>query len=238
MSGKKNKNKIKTKIKTKTKKKSKRSFQIPKGMRDILPEEQPYWNRISQVIKNSARAYSFERIDTPILEETDLFIKGTGSSTDIVEKEMFSLRTKGGDRLTLRPEFTPAIMRAYLEDGLSSLPQPVKLYSFGPIFRYERPQKGRYRQAHQANFEIIGEKDPILDAQLIQLIFSISKDLGLKNLITQINSLGCSRCRPNYRKNLINFYRNYKKDLCQNCQRRLQQNPLRLLDCKEANVFD
>jgi histidyl-tRNA synthetase len=216
-----------------SKSKTKKTFQAPKGMRDILPEEQPYWEKAKQAIKNLARTYGFQRLDTPILEEADLFIKGTGIYTDIVEKEMYTLRTKGGARLSLRPEFTPAIMRAYLENGLSSLPHPVKLYSLGPIFRYERPQKGRYRQSHQANFEIIGEKDPVLDAQLIQLFFSISKELGLKSLITQINSIGCSRCRPNYRKILVSFYRKRKKELCPNCQRRLQQNPLRLLDCKE-----
>ena len=217
----------------KTKLRSKKAFQAPRGMRDILPEEQIYWEKIEQVIKNLAQAYGFERIETPILEETDLFVKGTGPYTDIVEKEMFSLRTKGGDRLSLRPEFTPGIMRAYLESGLSSQPHPIKLYSLGPIFRYERPQKGRYRQSYQANFEIIGEKDPILDAQLIQLFFAISKELTLKNLITQINSIGCVQCRPAYRKRLVAFYRRRKEELCSNCQRRLSLNPLRLLDCKE-----
>ncbi|MBL7053497.1 MAG: histidine--tRNA ligase [Candidatus Portnoybacteria bacterium] len=213
-------------------KKKKSKFQIPKGMRDILPKEQIYWEKVRSVIGSVAGSYGFKRIDTPILEEKDLFIKSTGAYTDIVEKEMFNLTTKGRDKLSLRPEFTPGVMRAYLEGGLSSLPQPVKLYSIGPIFRYERPQKGRYRQSYQANFEVIGEQDPVLDAQLIQLFFSISKKLGLKKLITQINSIGCSKCRPNYRKKLINFYRNKKKDLCSNCQRRFQYNPLRLLDCK------
>ncbi len=213
--------------------KSKTKFQTPRGMRDILPEDQIYWEKVKQVIKNLARAYGFERLDTPVLEAADLFIKGTGLYTDIVEKEMYNLRTKGGDRLSLRPEFTPAVMRAYLENGLSSLPQPVKLYTIGPIFRYERPQKGRYRQSEQANFEIIGQQDPVLDAQLIQLFFSISKELSLKNLTVQINSIGCSNCRPNYRKKLVSFYRSRKKQLCSNCQKRSSQNPLRLLDCKE-----
>lgn len=216
---------------------SKKTFQVPKGMRDILPEEQPYWEKIKQVIKNLARAYGFERLDTPILEEADLFVKGTGLYTDIVEKEMYSLRTKGGDKLSLRPEFTPAVMRAYLENGLSNLPHPVKLYTFGPIFRYERPQKGRYRQFWQANFEIIGQKDPVLDAQLIQLFFAISRELSLKNLIVQINSIGCSRCRPIYRKKLVSFYKTRKKELCSDCQKRLKENPLRLLDCKESRCL-
>ena len=217
--------------------KSKKTFQAPRGMRDILPEEQLYWEKVRQVIKNLARAYGFERLDTPILEEADLFIKGTGLYTDIVEKEMYSLRTKGGDKLSLRPEFTPAIMRAYLENGLSSLPHPIKLYTLGPIFRYERPQKGRYRQSWQANFEIIGQKDPVLDAQLIQLFFAISRELSLKNLIVQINSIGCSRCRPIYRKKLVSFYRSRKDELCSNCQKRLKENPLRLLDCKESKCL-
>ncbi len=219
--------------KPKPKPRYKKSFQAPKGMRDILPEEQIYWDKIEQTIKNLADAYGFKLINTPILEDSELFIKGTGIYTDIVEKEMYSLRTKGGDKLSLRPEFTPAIIRAYLENGLSSLPHPVKLYSIGPIFRYERPQKGRYRQSYQANFEIIGEKDPILDAQLIQLSFSINNALGLKNLITQINSIGCTKCRPIYKKAIMSFYRKRKKELCSNCQKRYQQNPLRLLDCKE-----
>ena len=213
---------------------TKKTFQAPRGMRDILPEEQLYWEKVKQVIKNLARAYGFERLDTPILEAADLFIKGTGPATDIIEKEMYNLRTKGGDWLSLRPEFTPAMMRAYLENGLSSWPQPVKLYTIGPIFRYERPQKGRYRQSCQANFEIVGQQDPVLDAQLIQLFFSISKKLSLKNLTVQINSIGCSNCRPIYRKKLVSFYRNRKKQLCLNCQKRLQQNPLRLLDCQES----
>lgn len=206
-------------------------------MRDILPGEQIYWGKVEQTIKNLADTYGFNLITTPILEDSELFIKGTGIYTDVIEKEMYFLKTKGGDKLSLRPEFTPAIIRAYLENGLSSLPHPVKLYSLGPIFRYEKPQKGRYRQSFQANFEIIGEKDPILDAQLIQLCFSINNSLGLKNLITQINSIGCSKCRPAYRKALMNFYRSRKKDLCLNCQKRYRQNPLRLLDCKEKKCL-
>ncbi len=213
---------------------TKKTFQAIRGMRDILPEEQLYWEKVKQVIKNLARAYGFERLDTPILEAADLFVKGTGLYTDIIEKEMYSLKTKGGDWLSLRPEFTPAVMRAYLENGLSSWPQPVKLYTIGPIFRYERPQKGRYRQSEQANFEIIGQQDPVLDAQLIQLFFSISKELSLKNLTVQINSIGCSNCRPIYRKKLVSFYKSRKKQLCLNCQKRLQHNPLRLLDCQES----
>ena len=220
------------------KSKSKSKFQAPRGMREILPEEQLYWEKVDQVISSSAKAFEFEKIDTPILEDKDLFVKGTGLYTDIVEKEMYSLTTRGRDKLVLRPEFTPSVVRAYLENGLFSLPNPVKLYSIGPIFRYERPQKGRYRQAYQANFEVIGEQDPIIDAQLIQLFFFICKKLGLKKLITQMNSIGCPECRPSYRKKLMNYYRSRKKDICSNCQKRLKQNPLRLLDCKNIKCVD
>lgn len=215
----------------------KTKFQAPKGMSDILPKDQIYWDKVGRVVDKLAREYGFKRLDPPILESTDLFVESTGAFTDIVEKEMYSLRTKGGDKLTLRPEFTPSIIRAYLESDLSSLSHPVKLYSVGPIFRHENPQKGRYRQSYQANFETIGEQDPVLDAQLIQLFFSISRELGLKNLIAQINSIGCPLCRPAYRKMLVSFYRSRKKRLCSNCQRRLQQNPLRLLDCKEKKCI-
>jgi len=218
---------------SKKERKSKNMFQAPKGTRDILPEEQIYWEKIRQVVQKVAKSYGFERLDTPILEEEGLFIKGTGSSTDIVQKEMYSLKTKGGDRLVLRPEFTPAFIRAYLEDGLSSRPHPLKLYTTGPLFRYERSQKGRYRQHEQANFEIIGENDPVLDAQLIQVFFSIVGGLGLKDIVAQINSIGCRQCRPAYRKKLVNFYNKRKGELCFDCQKRLRQNPLRLLDCKD-----
>ncbi|MFH0906755.1 MAG: histidine--tRNA ligase [bacterium] len=220
-----------------TKTKTKKMFQVTKGMRDILPEDQIYWEKVRKTVKELAESYGLKRIDTPILEQTDLFIKGTGAFTDIVEKEMYILKTKGGDKLTLRPEFTPSIIRAYLENGLSSKPHPISLYSIGPIFRYEKPQKGRYRQSEQADFEIIGEKDPVIDARLIQLCFSICKGLGLKKIITHINSIGCPKCRPLYKKSLLNFYRNRKKEICFDCQKRLQQNPLRLLDCKQEKCI-
>lgn len=232
------KTKSKSKKKTasaskKTLRRKKKQFFAPKGTKDILPEDQKYWQKIRQTVKSLAEAYGFERIDTPIIEDTGLFIKGTGETTDIVEKEMYSFRTKGGDNLTLRPEFTPAFIRAYLENGLSSLPLPVKLYTIGPLFRYERPQAGRYRQHYQMNFESVGEQDPVLDAQIIYLIFNILKELGIKGLNIQINSIGCFQCRPLYRRMLIDYFRHKLKMLCKRCQKRYKQNPLRLLDCKE-----
>ena len=216
-------------------KQSKIKFQSPKGMKDILPEEQKYWQFVSNIAEPLIQSYGFKKIDTPILEETQLFAKGTGQTTDIVQKEMFSLRTKGGDQLSLRPEFTPNICRAYLEHGMNSLPQPVKLYSFGPVFRYDRPQAGRLRQFNQFSIEAIGSKDPIIDAQIIQLSWKIFEKLGLsKDLNIQINNIGCSKCRPGYIKLLVQYYKNKMRQLCIDCKMRLNKNPLRLLDCKEA----
>lgn len=214
-----------------------RIFQAPRGTYDILPDQQIWWEKVYKIVKEIAEAYGFTRIDTPILEDADLFIKGTGRETDIVEKEMYTLRTKGGDKLALRPEFTPSVMRAYLENGMNSLPQPVKLYSLGPIFRYEKPQKGRYRQHQQMNFEIIGSQEPVSDVQIIQLFFVIFKNLNLKGINLQINSIGCPKCRPTYKKLLLNYYRNKISRICPICQRRLKRNPLRLLDCKEDKCF-
>jgi len=208
-------------------------FQSPAGMHDILPEEQRYFQKVLDVCENIVDYYGFQRIDTPILENTELFSKGTGVSTDVVQKQMFSLRTKGGDSLTLRPEFTPGIIRAYIENGMQILPQPIKLYSYGPVFRYEHPQAGRYRQFHQFNLEVIGEESPIIDAQIIQIFYNILQELKLKNLIVQINSIGDSQCRPYYKKLLVSYFKSREQSLCVDCRRRLRENPLRVLDCKE-----
>jgi histidyl-tRNA synthetase len=220
-------------MKQKKLKQKKKTFQAPKGMRDILPSGQPYWEKIYRVARELAAAYGFGKIDTPILEDAELFVKATGQTTDIIEKQMYSLKTKGGDSLALRPEFTPGVIRAYLENGLSSLPQPVKLYSCGPLFRYERQQAGRYRQFSQLNFEIIGSAAPVSEAQIINLFFILFKEIGLKNINLQINSIGCRNCRPAYRKALVNYYSKRADRACSDCKKRLKQNPLRLLDCKE-----
>ncbi len=208
-------------------------FTAPKGMPDILPEDQDYWREIQEVVKEEAQNFNFKKIDTPILEDIGLFQRGTGEATDIVEKEMFELVTKGGQKLALRPEFTPGIIRAYLENGLYTQPLPIKLYSFGPIFRYAQPQAGRFRQFHQFDFEIIGDEAPILDAQLISLVWQILKKLKLKGLNIQINTIGCQECRPDYEKLLRDYYHRNLSKLCSDCRRRLRKNPLRLLDCKE-----
>ena len=208
-------------------------FQKPTGMHDILPPDQKYFQKIYDVSKSIAEFYSFSKIETPILEQTELFIKGTGDTTDIVQKQMFNVKTKGGDSLTLRPEFTPGIIRAYIEHGMKNLAQPVKFYSFGPVFRYEKPQAGRYRQFHQFNLENIGEKSAVADAQIIQIFYSILSELKFKKLIVKINCLGDGKCRSRYKKLLIKYFRSKKRILCFDCQRRLEENPLRVLDCKE-----
>lgn len=202
-------------------------------MHDILPAEEKYFQRVLDACENIANFYGFQRIDTPILEETELFSKGTGLSTEIVQKQMYNLRTKGGDSLTLRPEFTPSVIRAFIEHGMKNLPQPVKLYSFGPLFRYEHAQSGRYRQFHQFNLELIGEGGPIIDAQIIQIFYNILQELKLKNLIVEINSIGDSQCRPYYKKLLVSYFKARELSLCIDCRRRLKENPLRILDCKE-----
>lgn len=208
-------------------------FQRPTGMRDVLAGEEKYFQKIYSTCENIVSFYGFKRIDTPILEETELFSKGTGRSSDIVQKQMFSLRTKGGDYLTMRPEFTPGVIRAYIEQGMKNLPQPVKFYSFGPVFRYEHPQAGRYRQFNHFNLEVIGEESPVVDAQLIQIFYNILTELKLKNLIIEINSIGDNQCRPYYKKLLASYFKSRDISLCANCRRRLKENPLRILDCKE-----
>lgn len=208
-------------------------FQSPTGMHDILPKELRFYKKIYRVAREIIEFYGFSQIETPIIEKTGLFTKGIGLSTDIVQKEMYSFRTKGGDELSLRPEGTAPVVRAYIEKGMASLPQPVKLWYFGPYFRHEKPQAGRYRQFWQLGIEILGEKDPVTDAQIIQIFYLILKKLKLKDLIVDINSIGDQRCRPYYKKLLKNFLRARERALCIDCRRRLKINPLRVLDCKQ-----
>jgi len=206
--------------------------QLLKGMKDILPEEQKYWDFIKEKAKKIAETYGFEYIDTPILESTSLFIRSVGKNTDIVEKEMFSFVDQGGDNICARPEMTASIVRAYNEHGMINRPQPVKLYSIGPVFRHNKPQAGRYRQFNQWSFEVIGDNSPVIDAELISLQYHLFKDIGLDSSL-HINSVGCPVCRPQYSLQLQEYYRTRKKNLCDNCKRRFSKNPIRLLDCKE-----
>jgi histidyl-tRNA synthetase len=208
-------------------------FQTPKGMHDILGENWKYFNRIFEVVKFFANFYNFERIETPVLEEEELFTRGIGLATDIVQKEMFTLRTKGGDRLALRPEGTAPVVRAYIQHGMQTLPQPVKIWYFSQFFRYEHPQAGRFRQFWQFGFEILGEQNPALDAQIILIFYKILKELGFENLVIKINSIGDSFCRPYYKKVLVSYLKHRAYALCPDCKRRLKENPLRVLDCKQ-----
>jgi histidyl-tRNA synthetase len=202
-------------------------------MHDILPEEQKYYARVQKSIDSVVKYYGFEKIDTPVLELAEVFYKGTGVTTDIVEKEMYSFKTKGQDLVALRPEFTPGIARSYIEHGMHNLPQPVKLWAMGPCFRYERPQAGRYRQFYTASLEVLGDSNPSIDGQVIQMSYDIVKDLGFKNATIQVNSIGDNECRPYFKKVLTSYFKSKRSSLCSDCQRRLKENPLRILDCKE-----
>jgi histidyl-tRNA synthetase len=212
---------------------SKIKYQTLTGMHDILPEDQVYFKRVQKVVESVANSYTFEKIETPILEFAEVFQKAVGDDTDIVGKEMYTFRTKGGDLVSLRPEGTAAVMRSYLEHGMHNLPQPVKLWYVGPFFRYERPQAGRFRQFHQFGFEAIGDSSPSIDGQIIQMSYDVLKELGFKNLTIEVNSIGDSECRPYFKKILASYFKSRRSSLCTDCQRRLKENPLRILDCKE-----
>ena len=206
-----------------------------RGFRDILPEEQPYWDRIEDVARKISNDYSFGLIRLPILEYTSLFERSVGRGTDIVEKEMFSFVDQGGDKVTMRPEATAQIARAYIEHGMINLPQPVKLWYFGHMFRYNRPQAGRYRQFWQWGLEVIGSDEPIIDAQVILMNMRLLQDLGL-DVVVHINSIGTPETRLEYTMELASYFKQFRSKLSEVDKRRLQRNPLRLLDSKEPGM--
>lgn len=208
-------------------------MQPPRGMRDILPIDQPYWEKVRKALAVACQEYGFNRIDLPSLEYTNLFVRSVGEGTDIIDKEIYSFVTKGDDKVSLRPELTAGLARAYIQHGMNVLPKPIRLFSTGPIYRYERPQEGRYREHFQANFDVFGENDPILDAQMIHLAHRVVSQLGLKNIEFRINSIGTSESRREYEKILVRHFEFQKSKLCQDCRIRLVKNPLRILDCKE-----
>lgn len=208
-------------------------LQALRGMRDILPDEQPYWERVRRSLSGAAQEYGFQRIDTPTLEYLHLFVRSIKEGTDIIDKELYAFQTRGGDRVALRPEFTAGVARAYIQHGMSVLPKPIRLFSTGPVFRYDRPQEGRYRELWQGNFDVFGENDPILDAQVMQLAHRVVRELGLKEIEFQVNSIGTPESRKRYEKALVRFLESQKQKLCQICRDRLEKNPLRILDCKE-----
>jgi histidyl-tRNA synthetase len=205
------------------------------GTRDILPAEQPYWRLIEKKIYEITALFGYDRVDPPIFEESRLFIRGVGETTDIVEKEMYTFEDKGKNSLTLRPEFTAGLIRLYLENGLYVKPKPVKLFSMGPIFRYERPQAGRFRQHTQFNVEALGEQDPSIDFEIMSVAWQLYTELGFSKLAFQLNSTGCPICRPGYVQKLKEYYQTQYNSICTDCKRRLERNAFRLLDCKESS---
>jgi histidyl-tRNA synthetase len=204
-----------------------------RGFRDILPEESPLWQHLEAQARRSFAMYGFSEIILPVIEKTELFARAIGETTDIVEKEMYTFIDRDDESLTLRPEGTASVIRAYIEHSLSHREPVSKLFYVGPMFRRERPQKGRYRQFHQIGAEILGRDDPLIDAELLLMLNDLFTALHL-DVTVDVNSLGCAECRPRYREALQAFGESKLAELCENCHARLHRNPLRLLDCKEA----
>lgn len=216
-------------------------IQGPRGTNDILPgaafgwRDAARWQRLEAQLRAVSHCYGYAELRPPVFEQTALFARGMGETSDAVQKEMFVLMPRGDDEgpsLALRPEFTAGTMRAYLEHGLFNQSQPTKVFTYGPVFRAERPQKGRYRQFHQWNVEVIGAQDPAVDAEVIEIGLALAKRLGVTGLTVDLNSLGCPVCRPRYRERLVAHFRPHAGGLCPDCQDRIDRNPLRLLDCK------
>jgi len=203
-----------------------------KGTRDLLPPDTAVWNRVERISREVFKAYNYHEIRTPILEETQLFARGVGQETDIVSKEMYTFEDRDGSSLTLRPENTASVLRAYIEHRLDQRPGVQKLYYIGPMFRRERPQKGRYRQFFQIGAEAIGSESPFIDAESIELVIELLTRTGLTGFTLLINSVGCQDCRPRYIEKLRAALEPVAPTLCDDCQRRAQTNPLRVLDCK------
>ena len=204
----------------------------PRGTNDFLPEDTAKWQAVEELLRTMCRSYGFNEIRTPIFEDTDLFLRGVGSTTDIVTKEMYTFEDHGGRSVTLRPENTASACRAYLENKLFGQVQPVKLYYIGPMFRYEKPQAGRFRQFHQFGLEVFGTASPAADAEIIAFAWDLYQRLGLKGLELKLNSVGCPKCRSAYREALQNYFRPHLDELCPSCRDRFERNPLRILDCK------
>ena len=211
------------------------AIQKPRGTQDLLPSVLGNWYYIENTIRRLCKTYGFEEVRTPMFEETGLFLRGIGETTDIVQKEMYSFPTgdKKDQSYTLRPEGTASAVRAYLENKIYGQESITKWFYIGPMFRHDKPQAGRYRQFHQFGVELLGTQAPSADAECISLVLQLLRDLGLKDLNVEVNSVGCPTCRPAYREKLIAFFEPKKEELCELCQSRLYKNPLRILDCKE-----
>ena len=204
----------------------------PRGTKDIMPADVAAWRYLEDTMRKVCAQYGYKEIRTPVFEHTELFLRGIGETTDVVEKEMYTFTDRGERSLTLRPENTASAVRAYIEHKLYAEPAPTKLFYIGPMFRYDRPQAGRYRQFHQFGIEALGIQGPNIDAEIILLAVQILQSLGLKDLKLKINSVGCPNCRPGHREKLQEFFKPSFDQLCKDCQSRYDRNPLRLLDCK------
>ncbi len=203
-----------------------------RGFKDILPDQSPRWQEIEGMARDIFSSFGLSEIRTPVLEKTEVFARGIGEHTDIVEKEMYTFQDRNGDSLTLRPEATAGIIRSVIEHKLYASSPLLKLYTMGPMFRHERPQKGRLRQFHQINTELLGSAAPLADAECIAMAWQIVRGMTDAKLLLEINSLGCPKCRPLHRKDLLKYLENVRADLCEDCRRRAESNPLRVFDCK------
>ncbi len=210
------------------------AYESVRGMRDILPEETGYWTFLEEAVREVARRFNYREIRPPLVEHTELFSRGIGEATDVVTKEMYTFPDKKGRSLTLRPEATASVVRAYVEHGLHATEPFQKLYYIGPMFRYEKPQKGRSRQFHQYGVEAIGSLDPALDVEVIALAWELMDSLGLTGLSLRLNSIGCAADRAHYREVLREYFTPRIGSMCEDCQRRYEENPLRILDCKNT----
>lgn len=208
---------------------------VPVGTKDILPSERPAWDYICNIIHDTFKAYGFGEIRTPVFEATELFSRGVGDTTDVVEKQMYTFEDKGGRSLTLRPEGTAGVVRSYIENGMASLPQPVKIFYDMPIYRYEKKQKGRYREFTQCGVELFGAAGANADVEVIAMVNTILTRLGISDIQLVINSIGCPNCRPQYNDMLKGYFSDNEDKLCDTCKGRLQRNPLRILDCKSPD---
>lgn len=203
-----------------------------RGFKDILPDQARYWRKVEDVAREVARRFDFSELRPPVMERTSLFQRGIGEDTDIVEKEMYTMEDRSGERITLRPEATAGMVRAVIDHNLAEGGRAARLWCMGPMFRYERPQKGRQRQFHQLDVEVFGDPGPRVDAEVIMLLRSFLTGLGLSGLSVALNSLGCPACRPAFRDALLAYLSGRRERLCADCRRRLDRNPLRILDCK------
>jgi len=211
---------------------AKKELAAIKGTKDILPGEVEVWQAVEAETRRLIELYGYRELRAPIIEPTELFEKGTGETSDIVTKEMYTFTDKGGRSITLRPEYTPSMARAILEHRLDLLPEPMRYYYIGPMFRYDKPQKGRYRQFHQLDIEVFNEKDPAIDAEIIEMADALLRTLGVEGIETLVNSVGCRACRPAYSRDLRSHAEKVRDRLCPDCRRKISTNPLRIFDCK------